>query len=101
MSTPEHEHDDEQRQPYTLTLRRPARRALAEELPLEAAMAVGELLSGDLLTSPRRVGKRLYPPLNHLYSARRGEYRILYEINDHTRTVTVASIRHRRDAYHT
>ena len=62
-------------------------------------MAVGELLGRDLIANPYRVGKQLYPPLDHLYSARRGEYRILYEIDERRRTVIVASIRHRRDAY--
>lgn len=94
---PQHTAPDEGR--YELILRRPARRALAEELPLEAAIAVGELISGDLLTHPHRVGKRLYPPLDHLRSARRGEYRILYEVDDTRRVVTIESIRHRRDAY--
>jgi mRNA interferase RelE/StbE len=97
MSTPGPGHPDR----YELVIRRAARRALAEELPLDAAIAVGELLAGDLLANPHRVGKRLYPPLDHLHSARRGEYRVLYEIDDTKRTVTVESIRHRRNAYRT
>lgn len=34
-----------------------------------------------------------------LYRVRQGNYRILYEIVDHDRTVTVIKIGHRRDVY--
>jgi mRNA interferase RelE/StbE len=33
------------------------------------------------------------------YRIRRGDYRILYEIDDSTRTVTVVKIGHRREVY--
>ena len=45
---------------------------------------IAELLAGDLLAAPRRVGK---PPLRELagiWSARRGPYRVIYEIDDET-----------------
>lgn len=35
-----------------------------------------------------------------LWSARRGDYRIRYAIDDGAATVTVVAVRHPRDAYH-
>jgi mRNA interferase RelE/StbE len=52
-----------------------------------------------LLDAPRRVGKPLNPPLDPAWSARRGDYRVLYLVHDASRTVEVTAIRHRRDAY--
>jgi len=34
-----------------------------------------------------------------LYRVRHGNYRLLYEVRDHDRTVTVIKIGHRRDVY--
>lgn len=75
-----------------------ARRSL-NALPVSVAAAAINLMSGDLADSPRRVGKALLPPLDGQYSARRGEYRIRYRIDDTEQTVTVLDVRHRRDAY--
>ena len=41
------------------------------------------------------------PPLFPLYSARRGEYRVLYRIEDRLLLIEVVRIAHRRDAYRT
>jgi mRNA interferase RelE/StbE len=86
---------------YAIVVRRAARRALSEELPIEVAFAVSDFVTGALLESPQRVGKRLDPPLDDQHSARVGECRILYEIDEKQRRVVVRSIRHRRDAYRT
>ncbi|MHB1252491.1 MAG: type II toxin-antitoxin system RelE family toxin, partial [Acidimicrobiales bacterium] len=58
-----------------------------------------EFITGPLLENPHRVGKPLAPPLAPAYSARRGDYRVLYFIDDATHTVKVTAIRHRADAY--
>lgn len=64
------------------------------------AWAATELITGDLAKNPRRVGKELNEPLEGIYSARvMRDWRILYEINDETRTVTIKDVRHRRHAY--
>ena len=86
---------------HGLVVRRAARRALAEELPFEVSFAVSDFLVGALLDDPHRVGKRLDPPLDDQHSARVGEYRILYEIDERERRVIVRSVRHRRDAHRT
>ena len=75
------------------------RRQLTEELPEAVATAALEFITGPLLDNPQRVGKPLAPPLQDRHSARRGTYRIIYRIDDDSRTVTVLLVSHRRDAY--
>ena len=84
---------------YTLVITPTARRQLAEQLPEAVALAAHEFIIGALLENPYRVGKRLHPPLEDRYSARRGTYRVVYRIDDAQRTVTVVDVAHRRDAY--
>lgn len=86
-------------QRYEIVLTRAARRALEVELPQAVAAAVIEFLSGPLSTEPRRVGRPLREPLAPLYSARRGQYRVIYRIVDERVVVEVVSIVHRCDAY--
>ena len=84
---------------YELRLSRSARRALAETLPRSVAAAVWEFVRGPLLDDPHRVGKRLRFDLDGYYSARRGQYRVIYRIDEHTVVVDVIKISHRGDAY--
>jgi len=86
---------------YRLRIAGPAAKALAEVLPEKVAAAAYEFITGPLLDNPRRVGKPLDPPMAPAWSARRGTYRILYRIDDTSRSVNVTAIRHRADAYHT
>jgi mRNA-degrading endonuclease RelE of RelBE toxin-antitoxin system len=76
-----------------------ARRQLTEHLPEAVAAAAYEFIVGPLLDNPYRLGKQLRPPLDDRHSARRGTYRVIYRIDDHSRTVTVVDVAHRRDAY--
>jgi mRNA-degrading endonuclease RelE of RelBE toxin-antitoxin system len=87
--------------PYALRATPTVRRALAETLPESVATAAFEFITGPLLQQPYRVGKRLLPPLDDRYSARRGTYRVIYRIDDAARVVTVVDIGHRRDVYRT
>lgn len=75
-----------------------SRRALTR-LPEKVATAVVEFLYGSLAASPYRVGKPLKLGLEGLYSARRGDYRVIYRIDDRQRQVTVVAIEHRSDVY--
>jgi mRNA-degrading endonuclease RelE of RelBE toxin-antitoxin system len=89
---------------YQLSLAPAARRALTEGppvgLPLAVAMAVGDFLTGALLDKPHLVGKPLTRDLAGYHSARRGAYRVVYRIEDNSRTVHVVRIDHRADVYH-
>jgi len=75
----------------------PARRAL-ERLPEAAAAAVLETLH-TIAENPRRLGKPLTRELKGRYYARRGPYRVIYEIDDTERVVRVVAIGHWRDIY--
>lgn len=86
---------------YRLRIARPAAKALTEVLPEKVATAAYEFIRGPLLDNPHRVGKPLDPPLAPMWSARRGTYRMLYLLDDHSGVVEVTAIRHRTDAYRT
>ena len=75
-----------------------ARRALTR-LPEKVAVAVVEFLYGSLADSPHRIGKPLKLGLEGLHSARRGDYRVIYRIDDSQHLVTVMAIEHRSDIY--
>jgi mRNA interferase RelE/StbE len=84
---------------YDLLLSPGARRALTDVLPPAAAFAAWEFVNGPLRDAPQRVGAPLRAPFEGLWRARRGEYRVRYEIDETRRVVRVVDIDHRRDAY--
>ena len=88
-------------EPYVLRTTPTVRRAIAETLPEAVAAAAFGFITGPLLQQPYRVGKRLLPPLEDRFSARRGTYRVIYRVDDVARVVTVVDIGHRRDIYRT
>ena len=88
-------------EPYELRTTPTVRRALSETLPEAVGAAAYEFITGPLLADPHRIGKRLLPPMNDRFSARRGTYRVIYRIDDKDRVVTVVDVAHRRDAYRT
>ena len=83
---------------YTIAWTAPGRRALTR-LPGKVATAAAEFLYGSLAASPHRAGKPLKLGLQGLHSARRGDYRVIYRINDHDHRVDVIAIEHRSDIY--
>jgi mRNA interferase RelE/StbE len=84
---------------YRVELTRRARRDLSEQLPEAVAAACWEFIRGPLAEDPHRVGKPLRHDLRGLFSARRGEFRVIYEIFDHRIVVEVVTVQHRRDVY--
>jgi mRNA-degrading endonuclease RelE of RelBE toxin-antitoxin system len=72
---------------------------LTDRLPEPVAAAALEFLTGPLLENPHRVGKRLRSPLEGRWSARRGQYRIIYAIYEDDELVVVLQVSHRSDAY--
>ena len=75
----------------------PARRQF-DRLPIEVAAAVLETLEA-IAENPRRLGKALMFEHEGRFSARRGPYRIIYELDDAAMLVRVVAIGHRRDVY--
>jgi mRNA interferase RelE/StbE len=57
------------------------------------------LTLGGISENPHRVGKPLVGELEGLRSARRGDFRVIYEIDESTRTVVVLRVQHRADVY--
>lgn len=84
---------------YAVLLSPRARRALEVDLPEAVAAACAEFVFGALADNPHRVGKPLRNELAGSYSARRGQFRVIYTIHEDRIEVRVISIRHRRDAY--
>jgi mRNA-degrading endonuclease RelE of RelBE toxin-antitoxin system len=83
---------------YAIAWTAPARRALTR-LPEKVATAAVEFLYGSLAASPHRVGKPLKLGLAGLHSARRGDYRVIYRIDDDEHRIDVVAIEHRADVY--
>jgi len=83
---------------YELAWSPTARRDLTK-LPEKVATVAIEFLYGPLADNPHRVGAPLKLGLAGLYSARRGDHRIIYAIDEEARVVQVVTIEHRSDVY--
>ena len=84
---------------YELFIAPPARRALADRLPLKIAMAAWAFVDGPLRDNPQRVGHALRAPFEGDWSARRGTYRVRYRVDEDKHAVIVLDIVPRADAY--
>lgn len=84
---------------YSVRWTSPAQRAVENALPEPVAAAVWEFVNGPLAENPHRVGKQLRGKLAGYWSARRGQYRVVYVIDDRTVVITVVKVDHRRDVY--
>lgn len=68
-------------------------------LPEKVHAAALETILGPLRENPRRLGKPLVGELAGLMSARRGDYRIVYEIIDEERVTVIHRVQHRSVVY--
>jgi mRNA-degrading endonuclease RelE of RelBE toxin-antitoxin system len=84
--------------PYEIEWAGTARRAL-EQLPEKVAVSAIEFIYGPLAAEPHRVGPPLRFELEGKHSAHRGDYRVIYRIDDPRRVVLVLTIGHRADVY--
>ena len=84
--------------PWRLVVAPSAERTLAR-LPEKAAGAIVEFMLGPLTENPHRVGHALRRELGSFWSARRGPYRIVYEIVEAANEIRVLRIDHRADVY--
>ncbi len=82
---------------YRIELTKTAKRALTELLPEAVAVACWEFIRGPLAENPHQVCKPLRGRLEGRFSARRGEFRLLYQVFDDRVVVRVIHIAHRRD----
>ena len=70
-----------------------------DRLPEKIATACVEFAFGGLSENPERVGRALRFELEGTYSARRGDFRLIYEIDHDARVVTILAVDHRGDVY--
>jgi mRNA-degrading endonuclease RelE of RelBE toxin-antitoxin system len=68
-------------------------------IPEKVRGAVLEAILGSIAENPQRAGKPLKGELEGLYSARRGEFRVIYEVDESSRIVLVHRAQHRRRPY--
>lgn len=68
-------------------------------LPDKVRHAALETIFGPIAENPQRLGRPLVGELEGLHSARRGDYRIIYEIFEDDDTVLIHRVQHRRDIY--
>lgn len=68
-------------------------------LPEKVAVAVVEFVYGALAENPRRIGHELRFELVGTHSANRGDYRVIYEIDDSAHLVSILAIDHRSKVY--
>ncbi|MEV4519214.1 type II toxin-antitoxin system RelE/ParE family toxin [Micromonospora tulbaghiae] len=76
-----------------------ARDLASPKIPRAVADSVLMFAQTALAEEPARVGKPLHEPYLGLWSARRGDFRIIYEIDFGAETVLVRAVNHRADAY--
>ena len=69
------------------------------KLPAKVRAAVIEAIFGTIAEDPRRAGRPLVGELEGLYSARRGDFRVIYEIDEKHHVVLVHRAAHRRIVY--
>lgn len=85
-------------EPFRVQLTATAQRCL-HRLPEKIVGACLEFIAGPLAADPHRHGKPPQRELTGYHAARRGTYRVVYEIDDSTRTMIVARGDHQGDVY--
>ncbi len=70
-----------------------------ERLPEKVATAIVEFVTGTLPRDPVRLSKPLRYELEGWRVARRGAYRVTFQLEPHSRRLLVGRIEHRRDVY--
>ena len=74
---------------------------MQEELPQKIVDVVANFITGPLTENPHRSGKKLDAPFKDQWSGRRGDYRVIYRIDEANSKVNVLDIAHRSHAYAT
>lgn len=70
-----------------------------KRLPPKVRAAALETIFGAIAEAPHRAGKPLRGELEGLRSTRRGDFRIIYEIDDRASVVLIHRAQHRREVY--
>jgi mRNA-degrading endonuclease RelE of RelBE toxin-antitoxin system len=83
---------------WTVGLASSARRDIGK-LPPRVIPAVVEFIYGPLARDPRRVGKPLRENFQEQWSARRGDYRVLYMLDEQRQQIVITRVGHRSQVY--
>lgn len=70
-----------------------------DRLPEKIATACVEFVYGGLADDPHRVGRPLRFDLEGKHSSRRGDFRVIYQIDRQQNLLTIMAIDHRSDVY--
>jgi mRNA interferase RelE/StbE len=84
--------------PYEIFWSSPGKRLL-RRVPEKIALAAIEFAHSRLRENPHRMGKPLGLELEGSHSARLGDFRIVYEIDEPRHRVIVLTVEHRSDVY--
>jgi mRNA interferase RelE/StbE len=76
----------------------PAATRALERLPRDTRQQLLRLIR-NLAANPRPPGVRMLQGRDRLYRVRAGSYRVVHEIDDRNRSITIRIISHRRDVY--
>ena len=85
-------------QPYLVEAASSARRDL-RRLSGKIAAAIVEFITGPLAGNPQRLSKPLRGEMDGYRTARRGDYRVVFRIDEDEHTVVIVGIRHRAHIY--
>lgn len=83
---------------YQVVMTSPAVRDL-NRVPDRVLPAILDFIYGPLAQNPQRVGAPLGAQLEGFHSARRGSYRIIYQIDAEIVSVSVVRVGHRATVY--
>lgn len=83
---------------YQAVLTAAALRSLGS-VPTRVAEPLVAFIFGSLASNPRRRGKPLQRELEGRWAARRGDYRIVYRLDEDTKTMYILKIGHRAQVY--
>lgn len=85
-------------EPFEVHVSSAAQRQL-RRLPEKVGLAIVEFMTAVLPENPLRLSKPLVGELTGLRSARRGDYRLLIDVDDERRRILVVRIAHRAAVY--
>lgn len=70
-----------------------------DDLPGNVQPRIKQAIEERLMTHPHKYGQRLRQSLHDLWRLRTGDYRIVYEVDQEERTVTIWGVLHRKEIY--
>ena len=84
--------------PYRVEVAGSARRDV-RRLPQKITVAVTEFITGQLADNPYRLSKPLRREPASYRAARRGDYRVLFRIDDNAHAIVIIAVNHRAHIY--